>query len=279
MSFQNSKTDFWHDVIPDSGSSRTIFGKGLLDKQGIKYEPNLDSEELYNASSNPMTVNGTVQLTATFNDKSKLIDGLVSEDLKDEILLSWFDAEDLGSLSITTFASLGNPLKRIAKLKKKYESILKDSLSDQPMHGPPMKVHFKKEALEKGIQPKKVFTASQTPLHLQPAADKVLADAIKNKLIEEVPVNEPSEWCSRGFFVAKPNDWARLVVDTSYLNYISERPVHPLVAGTELIKNLDPISRVFCKLDAVLGYYQIPLDEESKKLFTFLLASGRYRNL
>ena len=92
MSFQNSKIDFWHDVIPDSGSSRTIFGKGLLDKQGIKYEPNLDSEELYNASSNPMTVNGTVQLTATFNGKSKLIDGLVSEDLKDKILLSWFDA-------------------------------------------------------------------------------------------------------------------------------------------------------------------------------------------
>ena len=32
-------------------------------------------------------------------------------------------------------------------------------------------------------------------------------------------------------------------------------------------------------MDAVLGYYQIPLDEESKKLFTFLLASGRYRYL
>ena len=61
--------------------------------------------------------------------KSKQIDGLVSEDLKDHILLSWFDAEDLGSLTITRFTSLGNPTKRIDKLKKKYESILKDSLS------------------------------------------------------------------------------------------------------------------------------------------------------
>ena len=50
-----------------------------------------------------------------------------------------------------------------------------------------MKVHFKKEALEKGIRPKKIFSASQTPLHLKPAADKVLAEAIKSKLIEEVP--------------------------------------------------------------------------------------------
>ena len=222
-----------------------------------------------------MTVNGTVKLTTTFNGKSKLIDGLVSEDLEDEVLLSWYDAEDLGSLSITRFASLGNPSQRIDKVKKKYEGILKDSLSEKPMEGPPMKVHFNKEALEKGIRPRKIFTASQTPLHLKPAADKVLAEAIKNKLIEEVPVNEPSEWCSRGFFVPKPNGGARLVVDLSYLNSFIERPVHPFVAGTDLIKNLDPKSRVFCKLDAVLGYYQIPLDEESKKLFTFLLASGR----
>ena len=265
MCFQNSNHQFWHDVIPDSGSSRTIFGKDLLDQQGIIFEPNLDAEELYNASNNPMTVNGTVLLTATFNGKTKLINGLVSEDLKDQILLSWFDAEDLGSLAITRFASLGNPTKRIDKLKKKYESILKDSLSDKPMHGPPMKVHFKKEALKTGVRPKKVYTASQTPLHLKPAAAKVLAEAIKNKLIEEVPVNEPSEWCSRGFFVPKPDGGARLVVDLSYLNSFIERPVHPFVAGTDLIKNLDPNSRVFCKLDAVLGYYQIPLDEDSKK--------------
>ena len=45
------------------------------------------------------------------------------------------------------------------------------------MHGPPMKVHFKKEALKTGIRPKKVYTASQTPLYLKPAAAKVLAEA------------------------------------------------------------------------------------------------------
>ena len=226
-----------------------------------------------------MTINGQVQLTATFKGKSKLIQGLVSENLSNEILMSWYDCEDLGSVSIARQVSLQHPSAQIEKLQKKYESILKNNLSDLPMKGPPMKIHFKKEALEKGIRPKKIFTASQTPLHLKPAADKVLAEAIESKLIEEVPINEPSEWCSRGFFVAKPNGGARLVVDLSYLNSFIERPVHPFVAGTDLLKNLDPNSKVFCKLDAVLGYYQIPLDQDSKKLFTFLLASGRYRYL
>ena len=89
----------------------------------------------------------------------------------------------------------------------------------------------------------------------------------------------PPPWCSRGFFVPKPDGGARLVVDLSHLNAQIDRPVHPFVVGTDLLKNLDPTSRVFCKLDAVLGYNQIPLDEESKKLFTFLLHSGRYRCL
>ena len=53
------------------------------------------------------------------------------------------------------------------------------------MKGPPLKILFKKEALEKGIRPKKVFTASQTPVHIKPAADKILAEASENKLIEK----------------------------------------------------------------------------------------------
>ena len=279
ISFQSSLTEFEHNVIPDSGSSRTIFAKSLLDKHSIPFEPNYENEELFNASSNPMTVNGTVKLTASFQGKSTLIDALVSEDLKDNVLLSWYDAEELGSISIARYASLGDPSERIAKVKKKFSKVLRDSLSDKPMDGPPMKIHFKKQALANGIHPKKVYTAAQPPLHLKKSADKVLKEAIKNKLIEEVPVNEPSEWCSRGFFVPKPSGEARLVVDLSPLNELIERPIHPFIAGTDLLKNLDPNSRVFCKLDAVLGYYQIPLDEESKKLMTFLLASGRYRYL
>ena len=142
-----------------------------------------------------------------------------------------------------------------------------------------MKIHFKKQAIANGIYPKKIYTASQTPLHQQPEASKTLKSALKDKIIEEVPANEPSEWCSRAFFVPKPNGRVRLVVDLSPLNEYIERPTHPFTAGMHLIKNLNPNSKVFCKLDAVLGYYQIPLEEESKKLTTFLLPSGRYRYL
>ena len=38
-------------------------------------------------------------------------------------------------------------------------------------------------------------------------------------------------------------------------------------------------AKVFAKMDAVNGYFQIELDEESSRKTTFLLPSGRYRYL
>ena len=280
MTFQGENNgSFGYKITPDSGATRTIFSKNILDKYGIKYGENISKEELFNASMKPMAVNGIVHLTANFNGRSKMINGLVTEDLYDTILISWYDAEELGSISIARNVTMEMPLNRIEAIKKKYSPILRNTLSDRPMKGPPMKIHFKKQAIANGIYPKKIYTASLTPLHHQNEASKVVKAALKDKIIEEVPTNEPSEWCSRAFFVPKANGSVRLVVDLSPLNEYIERPTHPFTAGMHLIKNLNPNSKVFCKLDAVLGYFQIPLDEESKKFTTFLLPSGRYRFL
>ena len=56
MSFKDPTHEFRHDVIPASGSSRTIFAKSILDREGILFQTNVDNEELFNASNNPITV-------------------------------------------------------------------------------------------------------------------------------------------------------------------------------------------------------------------------------
>ena len=88
MSFHDSDHHFSHQVTPDTGASKTIFAKNIIDKHNIKILPKPDNLDLYTAAGELMTVNGQVQLTATFKDKSKLIEGLVSEDLTNEILMS-----------------------------------------------------------------------------------------------------------------------------------------------------------------------------------------------
>ena len=55
--------------------------------------------------------------------------------------------------------------------------------------------------------------------------------------------------------------------------------MHTFPSAQEILSCIDPNSKVFAKLDATQGYHQVPLDEESSKLTTFLLPSGRFRFL
>jgi hypothetical protein len=52
--------------------------------------------------------------------------------------------------------------------------------------------------------------------------------------------------------------------------------VHPFPSPRDAVKNIKPESQWFCSFDALSGYYQIQLDEESSFLTTFLLPQGRF---
>jgi hypothetical protein len=42
------------------------------------------------------------------------------------------------------------------------------------------------------------------------------------------------------------------------------------------VQSIPPEAKYFIKFDAVNGYFQLALDEESQKLTTFLLPHGKY---
>jgi hypothetical protein len=56
-------------------------------------------------------------------------------------------------------------------------------------------------------------------------------------------------------------------------------PVHPFPSPRDVVKNIKADSKFFCSLDALSGYYQILLDEESSYLMTFSLPQGQFRFL
>ena len=80
-------------------------------------------------------------------------------------------------------------------------------------------------------------------------------------------------------FVPKPGGKVRSVVDLVELNKYVERPTHPFPAPRDIIAQIPSTSRCFAVFDALHGYWQIPLDEESKPLTTFITEFGRYRYL
>ena len=125
--------------------------------------------------------------------------------------------------------------------------------------------------------PFRISTARQIPLHWREKAEKIVKKLIDGKVI--APQDEPTEWCAPGFFVAKKNGDIRLVIDYTKLNKHVWRPIHTFSSTQEILSGIDPDSKVFAKLDATQGYHQVPLNEESSKLTTFLLPSGRFRFL
>ena len=89
------------------------------------------------------------------------------------------------------------------------------------------------------------------------------------------PVTQPTNWCSGIVVVPKPNGSIRLCVDLVELNKAVKREIHPMVSVDESLAKLAN-SKVFSKLDAKSGFWQIPLSEESKEYTTFITPFGRY---
>ena len=83
-----------------------------------------------------------------------------------------------------------------------------------------------------------------------------------------------TEWCSPMVVIPK-KDTVRICSDVTQLNKFVRREVHPMPTVDESLAKLHG-SRVFSKLDANSGFWQIPLSPASQPLTTFLTPFGRY---
>ena len=94
-------------------------------------------------------------------------------------------------------------------------------------------------------------------------------------------VTEATEWCAPIVVTPKKNcDRIRMCVDLSHLNkhvvrerFQSSTPAQAVadIAASE--------AKIFTVLDALKGYHQCPLDQESQPLTTFITPFGRFKYL
>lgn len=143
----------------------------------------------------------------------------------------------------------------------------------KPMTGPPMRIHLKDDA-----KPFAIYTPRLIPLAYQDDVKKELEAMVAQGIITPVG-DQPSPWCHPLVAVAKPIGGIRITTDLSKLNSQVERPAHPSPSPFSAIRSIDPSSRYFTTMDALCGYWQIPLAEEDQALTTFITPYGRYRYL
>ena len=275
------------DAMPDTGTSTSMVHRRLLDNANVRFNPN-KKRPISAANATPLQCDGTARLTISFDGQSVETDVLVSSQLQEDFLVSYGDLLRLGVLPDTfpessCYSDYVNAMQEhnglqeeldLPALVSQYGDVFDES-TITPMDCTPMKIHLRRD--DPDYKPMRISTARKVPLHFQEEADKTLQWFLDSGVIERVPTTEQVEWCSPGFFVPKPGGKVRLVVDYRGINKHIERPVHPFPSPRDILRGIKPDSKWFLKLDAVQGYYQVPLDKESAALTTFLLPSGRFR--
>ena len=89
---------------------------------------------------------------------------------------------------------------------------------------------------------------------------------------------EPTPWVNSMVTVVKPNGKIRICIDPRDLNNAIQREHYHMKTIEEVVAEM-PNAKVFSKLDATSGFWQLALDEASSKLTTFNTPFGRYRFL
>jgi hypothetical protein len=95
-------------------------------------------------------------------------------------------------------------------------------------------------------------------------------------IIEEVSGATP--WLHPIVIVAKKNTSdIRMCVDLTKLNRFVRRPTNPQLTPWEVVRNIPKGTKHYAVFDALKGYHQIELDEESRALTSFMTPFGRMR--
>ena len=284
ISHGNGKFTF--PIFPDTGGAITMMAENLAQKYHITSDDKFLNQlpTLVTVDGRKISISGAAEiklLNLSNNIKIPIVI-VISPDIWDEIIVGFGDLRKLEVIprgfpmsKFSTFPT-SNPTNQSLnhikeKLSDEFSDVIRDSLPNSPMEGKAMHIHLKE-----GAVPYKILTARKTPVHWMKEADKIVEEFIQKKIIKRV--EEPTPWTAPGFWVPKANGKGiRLVVDLSRLNQYISRPVHPFPSTMDIVSNVDHNARFFAKMDAVLGFFQIPLDEESSFLTTFLIPQGRFR--
>ena len=125
--------------------------------------------------------------------------------------------------------------------------------------------------LEGNAKPYSVHTPRRISIPLLPKVKQELARMEKLGVISKI--DEPTDWCSGMVVVPKPNEGVRICVDLTRMNRHVKRERHILPSVDHVMAQIGD-AKIFSKLDANSGFWQIELAPESAKLTTFITPYG-----
>ena len=276
----NGQTSF--DILPDSGADICAAGPQFVKALG---------EQMNNlAHSNicPRAVNGSTLYpvgkipNVAFSSNGKTVhDDVHIYDSVAGALISWATAKQLGILpecypkpagQVCSTQTDCNTIPTADQIMAEFPSIF----SGQVYTMPGEQFHI---SLTEDVRPFCVTTPRTIPFAYREKLKAEIDLLVDQGII--TPVTEPTDWCAP--IVVQPKkgtDRIRMCVDLSKLNRFVRRERYPSVTPAEAVTDIQQTkAKHFTVFDALKGYHQCPLDEESQKLTTFITPFGRFKYL
>ena len=246
----------------DTGADVTVIPSKFLEGHRVLQNPN---RVLYGPGQNPLPVKGKfkAKLRAYVNGQEKLSQEeiYVVQGLRQALL----GRQAVENLNLATRSSVDAIKENTAReIRTKYPKLFNGLGKLQSNYTIQMK---------ENATPFSLTTPRRVPLPLLPKVRDELQRMESLGVIK--PINEPTEWCSGIVVVPKPNGRVRICVDLTKLNESVKREKHILPSTDRTLAQLAG-AKVFSKLDANSGFWQVELSEESSRLTTFITPFGRY---
>ena len=119
-----------------------------------------------------------------------------------------------------------------------------------------------------------VHPARRVPFALKNKLKAELNRMVSLEVIEKV--DHPTDWVNSIVIVEKANGDIRICLDPKDLNRAIKREFSQLPTAEEIMSQMAR-AKIFTKLDASAGYWQVKLDNESSDLLAFNTFFGRYK--
>lgn len=270
-SIGNIQEDLWHAKVVtngkpityrvDTGADVTVLPEKFFKKNSPLVKKT--DKKLYGPGENQLKVVGVVHTTLSTENTSAEQEIFVISNLKEPLL---------GRPAIEAL----HLLERVNEVKQKKE-IQKENEFQKEFPElftglGKMKTKYKIN-LKENAKPFSVTAPRRLALPIRGKVETELKKMEEDDIIR--PVREPTDWCAPIVTVPKANGKIRICVDYTKLNDSVRRENFPLPTTDHLLAQLSGAT-VFSKLDCNSGFFQIPLDEESQLMTTFITPFGRY---
>ena len=239
----------------DTGADVSVLPESTFTQlKDVRLKPS--SKCLAGPDKQALSVCGQFTATCTYGEKKIQEDFFVVKDLQTALV----GRPAIEALDLVSRVNSVQPPNVLKKFPQIFQGLGK-------MEG---EYHIK---LRDGAVPFAQTTPRRVALPLKPKVKAELEWMEKMGVISRV--EEPTDWCAAMVVVPKADNKVRICVDLTKLSESVQRERHLLPSVEQTLGQLAG-AKIFTKLDANSGFWQIPLSHESSLLTTFITPFGRF---